>query len=67
MAQVLHHALNAGGKQENLAVGGMLKATDNGDLIANGENRTSLFRFCGRGKIFNGFLHQRDNGIAAGL
>ena len=49
------------------AVGGMLKATDNGDLIANGENRTGLFRFCGWGKIFNGFLHQRNDGIAAGL
>ena len=33
----------------------MFKATDNGNLIANGENRTGLFRFCGRGKIFNGF------------
>ena len=43
----------------------MLKATDNGDLIANGENRTG--RFCGWGKIFNGFLHQRNDGIAAGL
>ena len=45
----------------------MFKATDNGDLIANGENRTGLFRFCGWGKIFNSFLHQRNDGIAAGL
>ena len=54
-AQVLHHALNAGGEQENLAVGGMLKATDNGDLIANGENRTGLFRFCETLPDFNAF------------
>lgn len=40
VAQVLHHAINAGGEQENFAIGGMLKATDNGNLIANGENRT---------------------------
>ena len=28
----------------------MLKATDNGNHHANGENRTGLFRFCGRVK-----------------
>ena len=45
----------------------MLKATDNGNLIANGENRTGLaYQLC-MDLVFNGFLHQRNDGIAAGL
>ena len=65
--QVLDHALDPGGKQQDLPVSGVLQAGDGGDAVAHGDHMADLLRRHLRRPSLHGLPDQGDHVALAGL
>ena len=65
--QVLHHALDAAGEEQDLAVADVLQSADGGDLIPHGEDGAGLLGRSGGVPGLNGLPDQGDDALPAGV
>ena len=65
--QVLHHALDAAGEEQDLAVADVLQSADGGDLIPHGEDGAGLLGRSSGVPGLNGLPDQGDDALPAGV
>ena len=63
--QLLHHTLDAVGKDQHLAVDGVLQAGDGGDLVAHRQHGAHLLGLGAGGPVLDGLAHQGQHVLLA--